>query len=260
MANRREEERERLRQARQEREKHQTGSERRRLMIGYGVAGVVGLAVLIGIASLIISASNKNDSGDAHINQSSGSTNGVQPDERSGTKPPAQKVADLKKAAKEANCDLRLNLPNEGRKHIPPTAATPEYKTNPPTSGNHVEPPYQQADGAYKEMPQEIDFVHSLEHGRMEIQYSPNLSGGAQLELVGLYDTMYGATLLFPNENMPYEVAATTWTNLIGCNEYKGPITLDAIRDFGKATWGKGPEIVSGFPFTGPTPKEPTIN
>ena len=38
MANRREEERERLRQARQEREKKQTG-QRRRLMLGYGVAG-----------------------------------------------------------------------------------------------------------------------------------------------------------------------------------------------------------------------------
>ena len=43
-----------------------------------------------------------------------------------------------------------------------------------------------------------------------------------QLELKGLYDTMYGATLLFPNDKMPYEVAATTWTNLIGCPTYKG--------------------------------------
>ena len=87
-------------------------------------------------------------------------------------------------------------------------------------------------------MPEEIDFVHSLEHGRMEIQYAPDLPESAQLELKGLYDTMYGATLLFPNENMPYEVAATTWTNLLGCNEYKGAITLDAIRAFGKETWG----------------------
>jgi hypothetical protein len=260
MANRREEERERLRQAREEREKKQSGSERRRLMIGYGAAGLVGLAVLAGIVAIILSAAGKNDSGEAHLNQASGSTNGVQPDERSGTAPPAAKVTNLQKAAKEANCDLRLNLPEEGHTHIPPTAATPEYKTNPPTSGNHVEPPYQQADGAYKEMPQEIDFVHSLEHGRMEIQYSPSLSDSAQLELIGLYDTMYGATLLFPNENMPYEVAATTWRNLIGCNEYKGAITLDAIRDFGKQTWGTAREPVAGFPFTGPTPEEPTIN
>jgi hypothetical protein len=229
-------------------------------MIGYGVAGLVGLAVLAGIVAIIVSAANKNDSGEAHIVQATGSTNAIQPDERSGTKPATAKVTNLQEAAKKADCDLRLNLPEEGHEHIPPTAATPEYKTNPPTSGNHVEPPYQQADGAYKEMPLELDIVHSLEHGRMEIQYSPDLSESAQLELVGLYDTMYGATLLFPNENMPYEVAATTWHNLIGCNEYKGGITLDAIRAFGAKTWGNGREPVTGFPFTGPTPAEPTIN
>jgi hypothetical protein len=228
-------------------------------MIGYGVAGLVGLAVIAGIIAIVVSAANKNDSGEAHIVQATGSTNGIQPDERSGTTPPPPKVTNLQEAAKKAGCDLRLNLPEEGHEHIPPTSPTPEYKTNPPTSGNHVEPPYQQADGSYEEMPQEIDFVHSLEHGRMEIQYSPSLPESAQLELIGLYDTMYGATLLFPNENMPYEVAATTWRNLIGCNEYKGSITLDAIRDFGAQTWGHGREPVTGFPFTGPTPEEPTV-
>ena len=57
---------------------------------------------------------------------------------------------------------------------------------------------------------------------------------------------------------MPYAVAATTWTNLLGCPAYKGAITLDAIRAFGKATWGKyGGEAAEDFPFTGPTPAEP---
>jgi hypothetical protein len=259
MANRREEERERLREAREQREKKHAGSEKRRLMIGYGVAGLVGLAVVIGIVAVIVSAANKNDSGDSHINPQSGSTNGIQPDKRSGTTPPPVKVADLKKAAKEADCDLRLHLPEEGHNHIPPTAATPEYETNPPTSGDHVEPPYQQADGAYSEMPQEIDIVHSLEHGRTEFQYAPSLPESAQLELIGVYDSMYGSSLLFPNENMPYAVAVTGWRSLIGCNEYKGAITLDALRDFAKKTWGQGREGQSSFPFTGPTPVEPTV-
>jgi hypothetical protein len=57
---------------------------------------------------------------------------------------------------------------------------------------------------------------------------------------------------------MPYEVAATTWTNLLGCPTYEGAITLDAIRAFGKATWGKyGGEPARAFTFTGPTPAEP---
>jgi uncharacterized protein DUF3105 len=259
MANRREEERERLREARQEREKSQAKSARRRLMAGYGAAGVIGVLVLAGIVMAVASSVGKNDGGKAHINQSSGSTNGVEPDVREGPDPPPVKVADLKEAAKKADCELRLDLPDEGKNHLPPTATEPPYGTNPPVSGNHAEPPYQEADGAYKEVVKPLYFLHSLEHGRMAIQYSPDLDDSDQLELKGLYDTMYGATLLFPNEKMPAEVAATAWRNLMTCDEYKGAITLDAIRDFGKKLWGKtGNEPVTAFSFTGPTPAEPS--
>jgi hypothetical protein len=232
---------------------------RNRLIVGYAIASTVVLAA----AALIFVLASSGDSaakGSAHINLNTeiGSTNAVQPDDRAGTPPPAVQVADLKEAAKQAGCVLKLKLPDEGHEHIPPGSPTPDYKTNPPTSGNHVDPPYQQADGAYAQMPAEIDFVHSLEHGRLEIQYSPDLSEDSQLALKGLYDTMYGATLLFPNDKMPYEVAATTWTNLLGCPTYKGEITLDAIRAFGKATWGKyGGEPAQAFTFTGPTPAKP---
>jgi hypothetical protein len=237
------------------------GSERRRLMAGYGVAGVLGVAVLVGLVLVIISAANENTGGEAHIDQRTGSTNGVQPDKRKGTEVPVANVTDPEKAAKMAGCDLRLKLKDEGHNHIPVTAAAPEYGTNPPTSGSHAESPYQQADGAYSEMPKETTIVHTLEHGRMEIQYAPDLPEGDQLELLGLYETMWGGTVIFPNENMPYEVAATTWTNLIGCNEYKGAITLDALRAFGKETWGKyGGEPVNTFDPSAPTPAEPRVN
>ena len=258
MANRWEEERARLREAREEREKEHSSSERRRLMIGYAVAGAIGLAVVVAIVIVVASSGGGGASGLSHIDTQSGSTNGVQPDNRSGPKPPPVKVADLKQAAKEAGCVLRLNLPEEGHKHIPPGSPSPDYKTNPPTSGNHVEPPYQQADGAYSEEPEKIDFVHSLEHGRVEIQYSPELPEVHQLELKGLYETLYAATLLFPNEEMPYAVAATAWRQMMGCKQYKGAITLDAIRAFGKKVWGHGREPAEYFPFTGPTPRNPS--
>lgn len=259
MANRREEERERLRQAREERESSQAKSGKRRLAAVYAIAGMIVLLVIGGIVAVVASSGGEGGGGASHINQASGSTNGVKPDEREGTSPPGAETVKLKQAAQKAGCTLRLHLRDEGHEHIPPTAPTPDYKTNPPTSGNHVEPPYQQADGAYSEMPGEIFIVHSLEHGRMEIQYSPELPAADQLALKGLYDTMYGGTLLFPNENMDYAVAATTWTNLIGCDEYKGAATLDAIRAFGQATWGKyGGEPVNAFSIKGPTPLEPS--
>lgn len=258
MANRREEERARLRQVREQRESKRAKEGRRRLLLAYAGAGIVGLAVLAGIGVVVAGSVGESDSGRAHIEQASGSSNGLAPDDRAGTVPAPVKVKNLKQAAKRAECDLRLNLKDEGRTHIGTGAPTPDYGTNPPTSGNHVVPPYQQADGAYAEMPGEINMVHSLEHGRMEIQYSPDLPEEDQLELKGLYDTMYGGTLLFPNENMDYAVAATTWTNLLGCDEYKGAVTLDAIRAFGKQTWGRyGGEPVNAFGLKGPTPLEP---
>lgn len=259
MANRREEERERLRQAREERESSHAKSGKRRLVLVYAGAAVVGLAIVAAIVAVASSGGGGGGGGESHINLASGSTNGIKPDERQGTAPPAVETVKLQEAAKKAGCTLRLNLKEEGHEHIPPTAPTPDYKTNPPTSGNHVEPPYQQADGAYAEMPGEIFIVHSLEHGRLEVQYSPELPEKDQLELKGLYDTMYKGTLLFPNENMNYAVATTTWRNLMGCDEYKGVATLDAIRDFGRVKWGHGREPVTAFGFNepGPTPQEP---
>lgn len=256
MANRREEERERLRQARQERESSQAKSERRRLLFVYVGAGLIGLIVLAGIVALV-TGSGGSGGGEAHINLASGSTNGVAPDERDGTEPPDEEEIDLKAVAKKAGCDLKLQLKDEGHQHLPPSAPTPNYGTNPPTSGKHAESPYQEADGAYDEMPGEIFVVHSLEHGRMAIQYSPSLSEDDQLALKGLYETMYGGALLFPNENMDYEVAAATWTNLLGCDSYKGALTLDAIRAFGKETWGRYGGEGTGA-VKGPTPAAPS--
>lgn len=254
----RKEERERLRELRREAEQDESSAQRRRLMIGYAVAGVLGVAVIAGIV-VLISSSGGSGGGlggpGAHISAGTGSTNGVPTDDRSGPVPAAIKVTNLQQAAKDAGCVLKLGLKDEGHAHVSPgTKIT--YHTNPPTSGNHVQPPYQQADGAYSATPDLIDVVHSMEHGRMEIQYSSKLAESRQLELKGLYDTLYGGTLMFPNDSMPYQVAATTWTNLLGCKTYEGAKTLDAIRDFGLKTWNKYGGEINTFPIAGPTPAD----
>ena len=258
----RKEEKEALRQRRLDKEAEQSQTDRRRLTVAYGLGALVIAVIAVAVVVLASGGGASGSGGDGRRTSTSTSPTarptGSTPDERIGTPPPAAKVTNLQAAAKKAGCQLRLHLKDEGHEHIPPGSQTPDYKTNPPTSGAHVEPPYQQADGAYREKPEPIDFVHSLEHGRLEIQYAPDLPEDEQLALKGLYDTMYGASLLFPNEEMPYAVAATTWTNLIGCPTYKGAATLDAIRAFGKATWGRyGGEPVLAFKFTGPTPAEP---
>jgi hypothetical protein len=240
----RKEEKARLRAQRLEAERREAASARKRLLLGYAVAGGLTAAVLAGIVVVALSGGGSSGSDQpaaAHIDAATGSVNGVPPDARDGTPPPPVGNLNLNSAASDANCELRLNLRDEGNAHVQPgTHVT--YHTNPPTSGNHVTTPFQQADGAYSQEPDSIDFVHSLEHGRIEIQYAPDLPEADQLALKGVFDESPSGMLLFPNSQMPYEVATTAWTQLMGCKKYEGAKTLDAIRDFRDSYRGHGPE------------------
>ncbi len=240
----RKDEKARLRAARLEAERREAAGARKRLVLGYAVAGGLTAAVIVGIVIVIASGGSSSGSDEpaaAHIDVATGSVNGIAPDARGGTSPPPVGNLDLTTAARDANCDLRLNLRDEGNQHVQP-GTNVTYHTNPPTSGNHVTTPFQQADGAYSEEPDSIDFVHSLEHGRIEIQYAPDLPQQDQLALKGVFDESPSGMLLFPNRQMPYQVAATAWTQLMGCKSYEGAKTLDAIRDFRDQYRGRGPE------------------
>ena len=164
------------------------------------------------------------------------------PDGREGTPPPALQQGDLEIAAEEAGCELQLDLEEEGSTHVTKESEIPDYGTDPPTSGNHH--PEQLADGAYAEMPEPWFFVHSLEHGRIEIQYSPDLPEGDQLALKGVFDQQPDGVLFFPNTEMQDAVAVAAWTQLMTCERFEGQATLDAIRDFRDIYIGQGPEAV----------------
>lgn len=244
-------EREKRRLERIEAEKREASAERRRLILGYVVAGGLTLAVVIGIV-IVIAGSGGGDEetqvdgkqipDEAHIELQSGSAHNFTPDGRTGTAPPDLAQGDLATAAEDAGCELMLDLEDEGSTHLKPNADEPDYGTNPPTSGNHD--PSQQADGAYSVYPDPIFTLHALEHGRVTIQYSPDLSEDEQIELKGLFDEDFDGILLFPNPEMPYEVAATAWTQMIGCDSYDGAATIDALRDFRDTYRGQGPEQV----------------
>ena len=237
----RKEEREALRRHREKGEAEQARKERRRLRIFYALMALIALPVVAGLV-VVVGQIGGGSSDAAYLNPKTGQTTGAPPDGREGVSPPPIKDKDLKAAAAKADCELRLDLKDEGATHIPDGAPTPTYGTNPPTSGNHYAEP--QGDGAYGEDPSILNSLHSLEHSRVAIQYDPDLPEAEQLTLKGVFDESPGGMLFFPNSKMPYEVAAAAWRNLVGCRSYEGAKTLDVIRAFRDQFRGRGPEAV----------------
>ena len=245
MANRREE-KERLRQIREEAEQREASEQRRKLMLGYAVAGLLGAAVVAGLLVVLLSSGGSSASGNSHIVASQfTTTQNLEPDDREGTPTdagPLASAAKLPQAAKAAGCVLR-NPPDEGNTHLASGSPTPDYKSNPPTSGNHD--PIPLSNGEYRSPVTDFRHaVHTLEHGRIEVQYKPSLPEAQQLDIKGVVDEDFRNVLLFQNPKMPYEVAATAWGHLIGCKAYSAKV-LDAIRAFRDTYRDRGPEPAS---------------
>jgi hypothetical protein len=213
------EEKERRRQERvaREEEAKRAATRKRTLQIGGGV--VLGIAV-IAVAAIVLLAGggSKDDSVDA-----------------------TKLAAD----AKAAGCSFQ-SFPSEGRTH---TAGTVNYKTNPPTSGNHNPTPAQ--DGFYRagNTPPKENFVHSLEHGRIEFQYKPDAPAAQVTMLRRLAEEPLNGSagyhvLFFENNTkMPTDFAATAWTKSITCPQMTTQ-SIGAMREFRKAYTDKGPEFI----------------
>jgi hypothetical protein len=158
---------------------------------------------------------------------------------------PAQKIDNLAEAARAAQCEVTEHK-IEGRGH---TSETVKYKTNPPTSGDHD--PTAAEDGAYAAdgAPDVEQSVHSLEHGRINLQYKAGTPEDriAQLETVADEEVKGTAgyhTLVFQNQTkMEPAVAATAWGRSLTCATWNDQI-FDAIRAFRRDRVDKGPEFI----------------
>jgi hypothetical protein len=230
----RQEQKEARRQERMEREaaEKRKADRNRRLQIVGGA--VLGIAV---VAAVVIAVVASSGGGDSSKPKSTGKKN---PEVKAVPVPP-RKTTDLFAAAKAAGCVVKT-FSMEGRTHVTTTVT---YKTNPPTSGNHNPVPAEDGDYSGQQTPAKENFVHSLEHGRVEFQYRP----GAPANVIGQMRTLFGEQgqyhdLLFQNNTgMPYEVAATAWTHLIGCQKVN-PKVWDALRAFRARYTDQAPEQI----------------
>jgi hypothetical protein len=233
----RQEEKERRRREREEREQAERASQSRRKRLQYVFGGLVSVLIVAGVVAVATSAfsGGGGDSGTPAGSTDIGDTAAI----------PEVKETDLKKAAAAASCTLQ-DPPIEGNSHEDKDFTEADYKTNPPTSGNHNPVWYQ--DGEYEpgDTPKLGMIVHPLEHGRIELQYAKGTPDHTVQQLRALFKEESNGyhMLLFENTtNMPFAVAATAWGHLIGCKTMNDKV-FDALRAFHEAYINKGPEVV----------------
>jgi hypothetical protein len=228
----RQEEKERRRQERMEREQAEAkrASSRKRLQLAFGA--VLALAVIAGIVVVVFVLGGSD-------------TDGKSKTPTSNAKLPTQQVSDIKEAAKAAGCTLS-NPAYEGANHENKQFKPSDYKTNPPTSGNHFPDWYEDGIYAPGDVPNLGKLVHPLEHGRIEIQYKPGTPKATVDKLEALLaenDDGYHMLLFQNTTGMPYAVAATAWTHSVTCPKMNDKV-FDAFRTFRARYIDKGPERV----------------
>ena len=161
-------------------------------------------------------------------------------------------TAELKAAAQKANCVYRA-FRNEGQGHEAKKFTAADYKTNPPTSGNHVPTGQEAQAGLYApgNEPGIGNWVHTLEHGRVLLQYKPKTDADVVAQLNKLFNADvadsgrgYHSALMQNNSGMPFEVAAVAWRHYMGCRKFT-PKAIDAMRLFREQLVDKAPEKIA---------------
>jgi hypothetical protein len=231
----RQQEKERRRQERLEREQAEAKAAARRKRLTLAFGAVLGIALVAGIAVVVlISTGSSSGSGPAKASSAA-----------SKVKLPQQATSDIQKAAKAAGCTLS-NPPYEGATHEQKNFKPSDYRTNPPTSGNHTPDWYDDGIYAPGDTPQLGKLVHPLEHGRIEVQYKPGTPKAVVTQLEALLAEQQNGyhMLMFQNTTgMPYQVAATAWTHSLTCPQMNDKV-FDAIRTFRARYIDKGPERI----------------
>jgi hypothetical protein len=226
----RQEEKERRRQERiaaeQAAQKSQQGRKRAALVAG----GLLAAAVLVLVGIFALGGSEDTGTGSAAAAQA-----------------PPRDIRDLDEATRAAGCELSQH-DIEGRDHVPPETRV-NYRTNPPSSGNHTVVAAQDGIYAPGNPPDLKQSVHALEHGRINIQYRT----GTPVQRINQLEAMFNEevagvpgyrTLLFENQSgMDAAVAAAAWGYTLVCDQFNDRV-FDALRAFREERQGQGPEQV----------------
>jgi len=219
----RQQEKEQRKREREERERAAAKEAQRKRLLQIAGGFVVGAAIVVGVVLAI-----------------SGGDDADRPTE-----------AELAKLANSADCSVK-SFPDEGNNHLTKKFKPSDYKTNPPTSGDHVPPGLEAQVGVYAidNEPEIGNWVHTLEHGRILFQYKPGTPAATSAQLQKLYDEDvlgsgegYHSVLMQNNTKMPFEVAAVAWRHHIGCEKFT-PAAIPAMSAFRELYVDTAPEKI----------------
>lgn len=232
----RQEEKEARRRERLERERKEAAAAARKKRLQLVGGGVLAIAAVAAVVIAIVAAAG---GGSDEQEAASGSAPSA------AAKLPPQETSDIQAAAKAAGCTL-TNAEFEGVGHEEKDFKPSDYKTNPPTSGSHFPDWYD--DGVYEPgtTPNLGMLVHTLEHGRVNVQYKKGTPAAdvAKLEAFMAEQNDGYHMLLYENATgMTEAVAATAWTQKLGCEKMNDKV-FDALRTFRARYIDKGPEQV----------------
>jgi hypothetical protein len=233
----RQEEKQRRREERLAREQAEKAKAARRKRAQIALGGGIGLAAIAAIVVFAFAGIGGDDAGDERE---------AAAPEAADVRLPEQQIGELEPAAEEAGCELS-NPRIEGRSHEDRDFTPSDYQTNPPTSGVHF--PQWSEDGVYEtgNTPPLGMLVHTLEHGRINVQYKPGTPAEtvAQLEaLVAEQNDGYHMLLYENATGMEPQIAATAWGHSLTCPRMNDQV-FDAIRTFTREYLDQGPEDVA---------------
>jgi hypothetical protein len=220
----RKEEKERLRLEREQREAAAAAKAKRARLLQLIGGVVVACAIIAGVAVAVSNSGGGDGSDDVDD-------------------------AAMKAAAQASGCVYRA-FPDEGQDHVAGKLTTADFKTNPPTSGAHNPEPAPDGNYLAGNEPEIANWVHTLEHGRILLQYRPGVDKAVVTALEGLFKedlagsgSGYHSVLMRNNSKMPFQVAAVAWRHYMACREFT-PKSIEALRAFRTELVDKAPEKI----------------
>ena len=239
----RQEEKRRRREEREARERAEKAAAARRKRLQLAFGGLLGAGAIAAVVLVVVIGLGGGNG--ASGSSSDGGDGGGPRQAEAIVDLPEQRVGDLDEAVKAAGCEV-THPEIAGATHEEKDFRPADYKSNPPTSGNHNAQWYE--DGVYDPggTPRLGELVHTLEHGRINVQYKPGTPEETvdQLEsLLAEQSDGYHMLLYENTTGMDAQVAATMWGHSVTCPRMNDDV-LDVIRTFRASYIDQGPEDV----------------